>query len=376
MKYFSLLFIFNLALSSFARDEELVVEHPERTLFVFLVDGNGSQLYHDYNSRTEEDDREVYANDNAYAKALEFARACDNCEVFTIHVNPQSLNHALIEEDRSKRRNLADGILFHHFIDGNQQEGFSVKAKQLDYDMSETLRRTADRLLVNSSAGQLVNYNYSEKHFIFVGHRPVNHQDQRSTSLEVSSSLLRAFGLRLREMLGGRFDSSILSNCKGGTPLYLKYFAAFSNYSVAAPGDISLAHMSVRALEFLNYQDDTIENRLKSFIDETYEREIEKRTTMPVAIALYNHQELAPFYRNAMANTRTESNPDGIFLEYSSSSNYLDCTDWELFATAGLTYPEVYIRYRELTPFIPLLSETPIHKTWHSGWICKEPMNV
>ncbi len=356
MKILAVLLFWGLTFSVYANN-----------LYVFLIDGNGSQLFLDM--RDQNGNKSIrYGNDNAFSKAIRFGLLCNNCEVFVIHMNPDQLSGHNIDDDRNekKERRKKTGFYFHHYKDGEPQEEFSVRADNMNYNAFEGMEQIASHInqkIQSTNASK----SYDFKSFLFFGHRPVLRQSETKHSMELSGHSIAALGVMLAREIG-RFDASILSNCKAGTPRFISLFAGWSDYSVGAPGDIDLSHFSINSLNVFQSESLTKLEKLESFTRDNFERQIEKRPYADVSMALYDHQKNLQFYRDIRESS---------LLTYTGDAEYLDCRE----------FPEVFPDFNYPAPELVLFRENPnvnIHlspyrnadgtlklRTTHSGWICR-----
>lgn len=391
-----------------------------KSLYIYIIDGNGSQSFHDtsvnikdYIKYLKDEGRELstskkesmkFAGENAFKKAIPNIKRCTDCEAFIIWLNPESLAQDKIDEDierkaehdrknqnrRRKKRYIGEvGFIVYHFEDGKVDEKIedgAFSAYQFNYDLAVPMGDylphqviTHSRKYKEEQKGN-ASFNYDETHMLFFGHRPTLKTDHRNFPLETSVEMLTSFGVNLAKYFG-KFSSTILSSCKGGTPHVMSLMSIFSKYSIASPGDIHASHLSIDGLRVLEDKSTPLKEKLVRLLEGNHRRQIEKMGRLRTSLALYEHEKYTDFYRGIMKNKSIPhfGEPD------SAIRPVVDCADYPALKNVG-ELPEIEHKlYKPLIPFLsmfavkfefpddPNAKPIPVPKEEHSGWGCQAP---
>jgi len=374
---FSFLFLFSCETQSALKTGAPLTQGRTRYSIIYVINGEGSNLYHD------EEGRALFADAQMLKQAKEIALEASETEVFIFYLKPAKLHQA-----RGKlyyfRKRLSKKSVIRYTLHSGMSEEIS---SWLEFYKKYSLRFQEPG--VNS---RWRSFFFYFGHELQEGKNPVS---QSPAYLFTADDLAHAlcslnadFGVD-----GYGFDLVIVSACNSGTPGIIGTIIHYARYIIASPEPLHLSHISTEP--FRNVGE--IEKKgtfqfVKGTARYAFER-LTRMTNTAVTVAVYDSARVISYIATVEALCMPEKRGDaggmsfeqidrrscgpgeegkdatGATIEASSIPEYYDCAENPGFRE-DVMGQGVTVFYR------PPLFGREKGKTEHSGWECIRFINA
>ncbi len=275
--------------------------HPSagtvRYSIIYIINGEGSNLYHD------EEGRALFADIQMLKQAGEIARTAPETEVFIFYLKPTGLHRARGKLYYYRKRLLKKSVM-RYTVNSGMSDAVS--------SLLEFYKKHSLRYREPGANSRWRSFFFYFGHEIQGGENPVAPGTAGLfTADDLADALCRlntCFGVD-----GYGFDLVIVSACNSGTPGIIGRIAPFTRYIIASPGTLYLAHISTESFKYVREIEKTGMYRFALRASRYAFERLTRMTNTAVTVALYDTTKIAPNIATveALCNPEKRQNTGG-----------------------------------------------------------------